>query len=113
MPASAAIPRVMVVDDEPMVRRFVSTILSRSGYDVVDAASPEQAALIMEGDRDFDLLVTDVVISRLSASQPGLRVLFMSDYEEGACTADVPRSSFLQKPFRVPELLERVREILA
>jgi CheY-like chemotaxis protein len=113
MPASVTLPKVMVVDDEPMVRRFVSTILSGSGYDVVDAASAEQAVLIMEGDRDFDLLVTDVVISRLSESQPGLRVLFMSDYEAGDCTAGVPRSSFLQKPFRVPELLERVQAILA
>jgi DNA-binding response OmpR family regulator len=108
----------MVVDDEPMVRRFVSTILSGSGYDVVDADSPEQAVLMMESHRDIDLLVTDVVMpnvngrelaSQLTKRQPGLRVLFMSGCESGSMQG----ASFLQEPFRIPELLARVREILA
>ena len=123
MPANDTSTRVMVVDDEPMVRRFVSAALSRSGYDVVDAETPEQAALIMRGNSHFDLLVTDVVMpnvngcelaSRVLETQPDLRVLFMSGYDSsGNCSASVPGSSFLRKPFRVPELLERVREILA
>ena len=110
--------KVMVVDDEPMVRRFVTLILSGSGYEVVDADTPEQAVQIMEKNRDFDLLVTDVVMpnvsgrelaSRLTERQPGLRVLFMSGFEAGGTQA----GAFLQKPFRIPELLQRVREILA
>ena len=110
--------KVMVVDDEPMIRRFVTMILSGSGYEVVDADTPEQAVQIMDKNRDFDLLVTDVVMpnvsgrelaSRLTERQPGLRVLFMSGFESGALQG----ASFLQKPFRIPELLERVRQILA
>jgi CheY-like chemotaxis protein len=122
MPVNDMSPKVMVVDDEPMVRRFVSAVLSRSGYDVVDAETPEAAVLLLEGNPHFDLLVTDVVMpnvngcelaSRVLESLPGLRVLFMSGYEaSGTCTATVPGSSFLRKPFRVPELLESVRQVL-
>jgi CheY-like chemotaxis protein len=123
MVASDTLRRVMVVDDEPMIRRFVSSVLRGSGYDVVDAETPEQAATIMEGNPHFDLLVTDVVMpnvngcelaSRVMVTQPTLRVLFMSGYDaSGACLSNVPGSCFLRKPFRVPELLERVREVLS
>ena len=91
--------------------------MSGSGYEVVDAESPEQAVLMMESHCDIDLLVTDVVMpnetdaylaSQLTKKKPGLRVLFMSGYEAGGGM----QSAFLQKPFR-SGAARRVREILA
>jgi CheY-like chemotaxis protein len=114
-------PHVMVVDDEPMVRQLVTTVLSTSGYQVVDAGSPDQALRLMDAHPDLDLLVTDVVMPDgngcdlaevMRRRKPDLRVLFISGYEP-AGNRTIPSGSFLQKPFRIPELLDRVREILS
>ena len=108
----------MVVDDEPMIRRFVTMILSGSGYEVVDADTPEQAVQIMDKNRDFDLLVTDVVMPNVSGRELASR---LTESTAGAASSvyvglrggALQGAAFLQKPFRIPELLERVREILA
>jgi DNA-binding response OmpR family regulator len=108
------------VDDEPMVRQFVTSALLTSGYQVSGAGSADQAMLMLEANPDFELLVTDIVMpggngcdlaERMRQRKPDLRVLFISGYEPPTGRA-IPRGSFLQKPFRIPELLERVRLIL-
>jgi CheY-like chemotaxis protein len=113
-------PHIMVVDDEPMVRQLVTAVLSTSGYKVVDAGSSDQALRLLEANPDLDLLVTDVVMpdgngcdlaEDMRKRKPDLRVLFISGYEP-AENRPIPSAWFLQKPFRIPELLERVRKIL-
>jgi DNA-binding response OmpR family regulator len=116
----ADVARVMVVDDELMVRQFVMSVLSSSGYHVSDAESPAQALRLMDANPDLDLLVTDVVMPGgngwdladvMRSRKPDLPVLFISGYEPPNGRT-VPKASFLQKPFRIPELLERVRLML-
>ncbi len=111
----------MIVDDEPMIRQLVRSVLINSGYYVLDAASPEQAMRIMDATPRLDLLVTDVVMPtingrefaiRMIARRPGLRVLFISGFEF-EIGEEGPGSQFLQKPFRIPDLLNRVQEMLA
>ncbi len=108
----------MVVDDEPMIRKMVASALSISGYRVVDAESPEQAIRMMDSHPSLELLVTDVVMpevggcelaERMRLKQPRLKVLFMS----GFAPALEQGTEFLQKPFRINDLLDRVRHMLA
>ncbi|MDX6425733.1 MAG: hypothetical protein QOD52_1138 [Gaiellaceae bacterium] len=115
--------RVLVVEDERVVRRLVVEILESFGYDVAEARSPQQALAICAG-APFDLMVTDVVmpggdgptLARDALKrQPELRVLYTSGYTpkstahfelEGGLTA------FLPKPFGATELAGHVRGLL-
>jgi len=115
---------VMVVDDEPMIRRLVASALTTRGYEVVDAESPAQAIRLMDSHpAPLDLLVTDIVMPEIDGCElaaemrrkrPGLKVLFMSGYAppDTENCADA-RSDFLQKPFRLPDLVDRVTRMLA
>jgi CheY-like chemotaxis protein len=111
----------MVVDDEPMIREFVSAALITSGYEVSDAGSGAQALMLLDENPDFDLLVTDILMpdcngcdlaEQMRQKKPDLRVLFMSGYDPPA-SREIPSGSFVHKPFRIPEFLERVRLMLA
>lgn len=114
-------PQVLIVDDEPMIRQVVRLALSTSGYRVLDAETSDAALQALSDNPDLDLLVTDIVMPdgngcdlalRMRERNPRLPVLFISGYEPERLT-DVPSSGFLQKPFRIPELLDRVRRMLA
>lgn len=120
MVSEPLVARVMVVDDELIVRQFVTSVLSASGYHVFDADSPAQALRLLDANPDVDLVVTDVVMPGgngwdladvMRSRKPNLPVLFISGYEPPDGRT-VPKASFLQKPFRIPELLERVRTML-
>jgi two-component system cell cycle sensor histidine kinase/response regulator CckA len=110
------------VDDEPMVRQLVALALSTSGYQVVDAESSEQAMRMMESHPRLDLLLTDIVMpevdgcelaEQMRRKQPELKVLFMSGFEPARLRSAVMQGTeFLQKPFRITDLLDRVRQIL-
>lgn len=114
-------PQVLVVDDEPMIRQFVRAALSTSGYRVLDADTSDQALQVIRENPGVDLLVTDIVMPdgngcdlalRLREQNPRLPVLFISGYEPEQ-SVKVPISAFLQKPFRISDLLDCVRGMLA
>jgi PAS domain S-box-containing protein len=129
--AAAVTPRsaaeggtILVVEDEPAVLRLTSRILSEAGYTVVEAASPEQA-LELCADAPIDLILSDVVMPRMSGkelgdrcreTQPGVRLLFMSGYtgeiisRHGMLDEEV---TVVEKPFSAEGLLAAVHEALA
>ncbi|HRY49752.1 MAG TPA: response regulator [Candidatus Paceibacterota bacterium] len=116
---------VLLVEDESQVLNLGRRILIQHGYKVLGAPTPEAAlALAKDSTEPIHLLLTDVIMpgmngkelhARLRAAHPDLRCLFMSGY-----TADViahhgvldPGVEFLQKPFTLQTLAQRVREIL-
>lgn len=116
---------VLVVEDEEMVREVAIAALQSCGYRVLSAGTgPEALALAEAHDGEIALLLTDVVLPgmngaevarRLRDARPGTRVLFASGYpdssfaDDGVVGQDV---NFLQKPYRVTTLSQKVREVL-
>lgn len=125
MPPQRGAETILLVEDESSVRKLAGQVLKRHGYEVVEAASGDEAKRIC-GARanEFDLLLTDVVmpgtsgpaLARWVASvQPGIRVLYMSGYAEQSLVAESGLSAdaaFLLKPFMPDSLARKVRDVL-
>ncbi len=115
--------RVVVVEDEPAVRRLVARILTENGFQVIEA-DQETALGHYSGSDTPDLVVTDVVMPEISGRTlverirkvcPDARALYMSGYTDevmarhGILDAD---DFLLEKPFSAEELLNAVRQVL-
>ena len=116
---------LLLIEDEPLVRELAHEILAGQGYRVLNATSGPEAIRICESHPDrIHLVVTDVIMpgmngrevfQRLSTLRPGLRVLYMSGYTQSAIVHRgvlEPGTAFIQKPFTIPGLLDRIRETL-
>ncbi len=116
---------ILLVEDEAGVRTMARRLLAERGYQVLDAASPQEALGLATGhEGQIHLLLTDVVMpdmngrqlaARLLEIRPDLRVLYMSGYSsdfhvDGGAAA--PDGLFLQKPFSPGGLLEKLRQAL-
>ncbi len=114
---------VLVVEDEPAVRRALARALREGGYEVVEAGDGTQAIDLARAQR-FDALVTDVEMPRLGGidlarrlvdEREPLPVLFVSGTAVEALQAQrgpVPRCHFLGKPFSDAALLEALHGLL-
>jgi DNA-binding response OmpR family regulator len=112
----------LVVDDEPLVRRFVSAVLRREGWTVLEAANAI-AALALADHKPLDLLVTDYEMPRVSgvtlaeqlrAQQQDLPVLVISgqpdvDYKMRSLRG---RAAFARKPIAAAELVASVGALI-
>jgi len=123
--ARPSIGKVLLVEDDVVVRRMIASMLRRLGYEVLLGSTPEEAvALARDQKPPIDLLLTDVVMPGRSGPQlrdeiqrvcPGVKVVFMSGY-----TANVivhhgivdPEIHFLQKPFTLADLRAKVEAAL-
>jgi PAS domain S-box-containing protein len=115
---------VLVVDDEPAIRDVAHRVLTSAGYQVTTTADGQEAlALLADPGAAVDLLLTDVVMPGMSGSvfaarardlRPGLRVLYMSGYEQpGAPDGGWPQAEpVIAKPFTRAALLARVSQAL-
>ena len=117
--------RVLIVDDDPMVREISAELMGSRNYDVAEAASGEEALDKLKSGEQFDLLFVDVVLSdRLSGFDlareartliPDIKVLYTTGHGEQALTKstdldDAPH--LIKKPYRQRELLTQVRRVL-
>jgi signal transduction histidine kinase/CheY-like chemotaxis protein len=116
--------RLLLVEDEPLVRKLLEQLLSRAGYQVTSSGDSAEALSIASGSTPFDLLVTDVVMaghtgpelaSRVESVRGKIPTVFISGHTEdemirsGALRED---QRYLSKPFSPPDLLVKVRELL-
>jgi two-component system, cell cycle sensor histidine kinase and response regulator CckA len=109
---TTAAERILVVDDEQIVRDLLAHTLRRQGYDVEVAAGARDARAL-EG--PWDLLLTDVVMPEMDGVElarhvDARRVLFMSGYDQRALAESA--GAFLQKPFSGDELARSIRALL-
>lgn len=115
---------VLLVEDEAPVRAFASRALRLKGFNVIEAASAEEALQILEDTSLLiDVFVTDVVmpgkdgptwVTEALHKRPGTRVVFVSGYAEnqGSDGFDsIPNSTFLPKPFSLAELTTTVARL--
>jgi PAS domain S-box-containing protein len=112
---------ILLVEDQPDVLRFISTVLKSLGYQVIESADPDRALELVR-DSAATLLLTDLVMPKLDgrelatravALRPALKVLYMSGYGAEALPVAVRRAgAFLRKPFTPVELALKVREHL-
>jgi two-component system cell cycle sensor histidine kinase/response regulator CckA len=117
---------ILVVDDEPFVLSIVTNILRNAGFEVMPAASAEEALTIGRGyARPIHLLLSDVVMPGLSG--PALADRFSDLHPETDCMfmaglPDTPEvcdrilrrgRAFLPKPFVAQTLVKKVHEVLA
>ena len=117
---------ILVVEDDELVRAYVSTQLQALGYKTLSAANGAEALAIADGGAAFDLLFTDVIMpGRLNGRQlaaemmqrrPSLKVLFTSGYTENAIIHHGRLDSgvlLLAKPYRKLDLARMLRLALA
>jgi CheY-like chemotaxis protein len=116
---------ILVVEDEAGIRSLVQKILSRHGYQVLEAANGEEALRIFgEHAATIDLLITDVIMPRMGGAElvdrlrkQGLspKVLYVSGYTDDPniyAAKFPPGTAFLPKPFTLASLVDKVREVL-
>ncbi len=124
-PARGGNESILLLEDDPEVRRTVRTILARLGYTVLEAGHPEEARrMIREEHLQVDVLLTDVVMpttsgpalaNELMELMPGLKVLYMSGYtdeligQHGVLEAEI---AFIRKPFTPEALAAKIRHVL-
>jgi two-component system cell cycle sensor histidine kinase/response regulator CckA len=116
--------RVLLVEDEDMVRKVLLRMLTSRGYEVKTASSVSEAEeLFAAPGNDFELLITDVMIPQgsghalarnLVARKPGLRVLFVSGYSGSGPVEGIEADQvrFLNKPFGSAELTQMIQDLL-
>ncbi len=117
-------PTLLLVEDEPALRMLVVTMLEEEGYLILQAGNGLDAIAVAEHHRgDIDLLLTDVVMPRMSGPElaqklrglrPGLEVLFMSGYNDSRLVhrgVEETKVNLLVKPFSPDELVMKVGEL--
>ena len=111
---------ILMVDDEDLMLTMGQTVLSTFGYQVLTANSGQKALdIISKGDKNIDLVITDLVmpamsgrelVERLRKISPTMRILCTSGYVPPPAQTD--ESAYLQKPFTSQELLVKVKQVL-
>jgi CheY-like chemotaxis protein len=118
----AAFARVLVVDDEALLREAMAEALRHAGHTVHEAAHAE-AAFVLAARETFDVLVTDVLMpgisgvelaKRLSVRQPALRVILVTGFlrEEDRWPGWSDEWRVVEKPFRADEIVRVVATLL-
>jgi CheY-like chemotaxis protein len=116
---------ILVVDDEPEIRKLVAAMAGQFGYAVLTADSGEHALALFKNHKGpIELLITDVVqpgmsgpmlADRLTALQPDLKVLYMSGYDNTMVVQKYVVEKghvLLSKPFTAEDFRAKMRGML-
>jgi two-component system cell cycle sensor histidine kinase/response regulator CckA len=117
--------RVLLVEDEEVVRNFAARALKRQGYKVLEASTGVEALEVMEKHKGkIDIVVSDVVmpemdgptlLKELRKRNADLKIIFVSGYPNDAFKSALGDEdfAFLPKPFSLPQLAAKVKEELS
>ncbi|MEW6258388.1 MAG: PAS domain S-box protein [Thermodesulfobacteriota bacterium] len=115
---------ILLAEDNEFVREFAANLITRLGYRVLSASSPESCLDLARSEATIDLLLTDVIMPEMSGNRlyehvaslhPGIRILYMSGHPEetirrhGILTEE---AALIQKPFTLHSLAARIRDVL-
>jgi CheY-like chemotaxis protein len=116
--------RILLVEDENLIRTTLAEMLDEAGYVVVEAASGDEACYLMQGQNGFDVLLTDIqmpgtadgidVAHRFQEHHPHAPVLYMTGRPDmlsriGSLTSS---EALLRKPFRPQQMLDALDGLL-
>ena len=116
---------ILLAEDDPSVRKLVSTELERRGFTVIAAEDGRAALELFATHKDrIDVIVTDVVMPRMNGAdlakaveklQPGVKLLFISGHPERSGVGLNPTgvTNLLMKPFTADTLATRIKELIA
>jgi PAS domain S-box-containing protein len=125
-PVAGGTEKVLIVEDDALVRQYVVTQVKSLGYTALEAANAAEALTIIDADKDIDLLFTDIIMpgsmngrqlaDEAARRRPDLKTLFTSGYTENAIVHHGRLDSgvlLLAKPYRKSELAKMLRTALA
>ncbi len=118
---------ILLVDDDPAIRKLMLGMLEGQGYKLLEARNGKEGVLIAtEYKQPIQLLVTDVVMPHgsgfdmvrdLAASHPEAKVLYLSGYADDSVAErgglKESGKAFLLKPFTREALAQKIRDVLA
>jgi PAS domain S-box-containing protein len=125
LPQRGAGEHVLVVEDMASVRMFVHDVLVDAGYRCTLTEDADQALALLAADRSVDIMLSDVGLPQMNGREladsvreqyPHLPILFMTGYAENAIDLQTfleDRMDMVIKPFRIADLLGRLRALLA
>ena len=116
---------ILLVEDEPRLRRLAVSILTAGGYSVLSAGNAQEALeQVRNHSGKIQMILTDMVmpgmngqalVSEITTKRPEIRHAFMSGYTEHTTIEGIlsePGAAFIQKPFTPAQLLQKVRDVL-
>ena len=119
--------RILVIDDEPSIRKTVRKLLAKAGHDTLEAADGNEALRILGGPKPVDLLICDVYMAGMDGMELTARLqqlpskpllIIMSGGGHKGVTdllveaAHLGAAATLAKPFTADELLKVVSDVL-
>ncbi|MGY4623525.1 PAS domain S-box protein [Bradyrhizobium sp. USDA 4486] len=126
VPIAGGDEKILIVEDDALVRQYVVTQVKSLGYTALEAANAAEALAIIDADENIDLLFTDVIMpgnmngrqlaDEAARRRPDLKTLFTSGYTENAIVHHGRLDSgvlLLAKPYRKSELAKMLRTALA
>lgn len=112
---------ILVVDDEREIRNLVRILVERAGYRVIEASNAEEALRVLrERLLEPKLMLTDIVMPGMNGLalaahvhhiRPNLPVIFMTGFAN-EYQAELSGSVCLRKPFKAPELLTAIQDVI-
>ena len=117
-------PRILVVEDESLIRAVLTEVLIDAGFDVDDAGDGHEAQELIDKD-GYRLIVTDVqmpgkldgidVAAYARAAKPGIPIIFVTGRPESLLKfrGSTSRVAFLMKPYLPSEIVDAVRQLLS
>jgi CheY-like chemotaxis protein len=115
--------KILVVEDDPIARKSISALLGEEGYGIDEASDGVEALEILHH-RNFDLVISDIVMPRLDglsliqhvrSSWPETAIVIMTAYFQDASNAGFSvagADEFIRKPVILGDLLSKIQRLL-
>ena len=113
--AIASAPRILVVEDEPLLRMFNADMLVDAGFEVIEAANADEALLMLEASNDISVVFTDVempglidgfaLAQRIETRWPEIGVVITSGRRYPERVLDAATRCFVPKPYKIAQVV--------
>ncbi len=116
--------KILLAEDDASMRGFVTAALEKAGHRVTVCGDGTQALAALENEKDYDLLLTDIVMpgldgielsGRATRLHPRLKVIFITGFAAmaaGQADSRNPQMRVVSKPFHLGKLVEEVNRVL-